>query len=244
MLVLDADSIMSGDTMVALAKLMQDNPGTGIIQTLPAPVNQETLFGRILQFGSRVYGPALVSGLSWWQLGEGNYWGHNAIIRTSAFIEHCGLPTLSGQAPLGGEILSHDFVEAALMRRAGWQVWIVPELEGSYEELPPNVLDYAVRDRRWCQGNLQHLRLLPAKGLHPLSRLHLIMGVLGYVSSPLWLILLTLSTIDILTQTIVGHNYFEPGYNLFPVWPVSKVSETISLFVVTIGILLVPRSTA
>ena len=169
MLVLDADSIMSGDTMVALAKLMQDNPGTGIIQTLPAPVNQETLFGRILQFGSRVYGPALVSGLSWWQLGEGNYWGHNAIIRTSAFIEHCGLPTLSGQAPLGGEILSHDFVEAALMRRAGWQVWIVPELEGSYEELPPNVIDYAVRDRRWCQGNLQHLRLLPAKGLHPLE---------------------------------------------------------------------------
>jgi membrane glycosyltransferase len=241
MLVLDADSIMSGDTMVALAKLMQDNPGTGIIQTLPAPVNQETLFGRILQFGSRVYGPALVSGLSWWQLGEGNYWGHNAIIRTSAFIEHCGLPTLSGQAPLGGEILSHDFVEAALMRRAGWQVWIVPELEGSYEELPPNVIDYAVRDRRWCQGNLQHLRLLPAKGLHPLSRLHLIMGVLGYVSSPLWLILLTLSTVDILTQTIVGHNYFEPGYNLFPNWPVSKTAETISLFAVTIGILLVPK---
>ncbi|WP_084165049.1 glucans biosynthesis glucosyltransferase MdoH [Skermanella stibiiresistens] len=241
MLVLDADSVMSGDTIVSLSKLMQDNPGTGIIQTLPAPVNQETLFGRILQFGSRLYGPALVSGLSWWQLGEGNYWGHNAIIRTSAFIEHCGLPVLSGQAPLGGEILSHDFVEAALMRRAGWQVWIVPELQGSFEELPPNTIDYAVRDRRWCQGNLQHLRLLPTRGLHPLSRLHLIMGVLGYVSSPLWLLLLTLSTIDILHQTVTGHSYFLPGYNLFPNWPVSKMSETISLFGVTIAILLLPK---
>src|SRR4029079_16680216 len=135
--------------------------------------NQETLFGRILQFGSRVYGPALVSGLSWWQLGEGNYWGHNAIIRTSAFIEHGGLPTLSGQAPLGGEILSHDFVEAALMRRAGYKVWLLADIDGSWEEVPSNIIDFAARDRRWAQGNLQHMKVLRARGLHWMSRLHM-----------------------------------------------------------------------
>jgi membrane glycosyltransferase len=241
MLVLDADSIMAGDTIVRLAKLMQTHPRTGIIQTLPMPINQTTLFGRVLQFGSRLYGPVLASGLSWWQLGEGNYWGHNAIIRTAAFMDNCGLPVLPGQAPLGGEILSHDFVEAALIRRAGWQVWIVPELGGSYEELPPNTIDYAVRDRRWCQGNLQHLRLLPARGLHPLSRLHLIMGVLGYVASPLWLLLLILSTTDIVGQAVTGHQYFLPGYNLFPNWPVSKTQETWSLVGVTLVVLLLPK---
>src|SRR5260221_1670634 len=160
MVVLDADSVMSGSTLVALAGLMEAHPDAGIIQTGPVPTNPETVFARILQFGSRLYGPVLSSGLAFWQLGDANYWGHNAIIRVAAFTEHCGLPVLPGSAPLGGEILSHDFVEAALIRRAGWKVWIVPELEGSYEELPANVIDYAKRDRRWCQGNLQHARLL------------------------------------------------------------------------------------
>ncbi|KAA1054234.1 glucans biosynthesis glucosyltransferase MdoH [Azospirillum argentinense] len=240
-LVLDADSVMAGRTIVRLSRLMQAHPDAGIIQTLPLPANAETLFGRMLQFASRLYGPVLASGLAWWQLGDGNYWGHNAIIRTKAFAAHCGLPQLPGREPLGGEILSHDFVEAALIRRAGWGVWIVPDLEGSWEELPPNAIDYATRDRRWCQGNLQHMALLGARGLHPMSRLHLTLGVMSYVASPLWLILLLLATVDVLSLAAYGHPYFLPGHNLFPNWPVSKPDEVASLLTVTALALLVPR---
>lgn len=241
MLVLDADSVMAGKTIVRLARLMQAHPRSGIIQTLPLPANAETLFGRMLQFASRLNGPVLASGLAWWQLGEGNYWGHNAIIRTAAFAAHCGLPRLPGSEPLGGEILSHDFAEAALIRRAGWQVWIVPDLEGSWEELPPDAIAYAARDRRWCQGNLQHLGLLGVRGLHPMSRLHLALGVMGYVASPLWLAMLVLASIDVLSVAVFGHSYFLPGHNLFPNWPVSKPDEVASLLTVTAFVLLLPR---
>ena len=120
-------------------------------------------------------------------MGEANYYGHNAILRVSAFAPCCRLPVLSGRPPLGGEILSHDFVEAAYLRRGGWYCWILPELRGSYEEVPTNLLDYAVRDRRWVQGNLQHARLIGEPGLHWMSRLHLGMGIFAYLASPLWL---------------------------------------------------------
>ncbi|HSK42095.1 MAG TPA: glucans biosynthesis glucosyltransferase MdoH, partial [Arenibaculum sp.] len=241
MLVLDADSVMAGPAIVRLARLMQANPRAGIIQTLPLPANAETLFGRMLQFASRLYGPVLASGLAWWQLGEGNYWGHNAILRTRAFAAHCALPHLPGKAPLGGEILSHDFVEAAMIRAGGWKVWIVPDLMGSWEELPPNVIDYAQRDRRWCQGNLQHLKLLPARGFHALSRLHLVMGVMGYLASPLWLLMLLLASADVISVALTGHPYFLPGYQLFPNWPISKTAEIVSLLSVTALLLLLPR---
>lgn len=188
--VLDADSLMDGRTLVKMARLMELNPRTGIIQAPPLCVGRSTLFARLQQFAGRVYGPVVAAGAAAWQLGESNYWGHNAIIRTSAFIEHCGLPVLPGQQPFGGHILSHDFVEAALMRRAGFTVWLVPELGGSYEQPPPNLLAYAQRDRRWCQGNLQHLSLVMAGGLHPISRGHFLMGVMSYVASPLWLLFL------------------------------------------------------
>ncbi|MFP2930647.1 glucans biosynthesis glucosyltransferase MdoH [Pyxidicoccus sp. 3LG] len=189
-IVLDADSLMDGRTLVKMARLMELNPRTGIIQAPPLCVGRSTLFARLQQFAGRVYGPVVAAGAAAWQLGESNYWGHNAILRTSAFIEHCGLPVLPGQQPFGGHILSHDFVEAALMRRAGYTVWLVPELGGSYEQPPPNLLAYAQRDRRWCQGNLQHLSLVLAGGLHPISRGHFLMGVMSYAASPLWLLFL------------------------------------------------------
>ena len=207
MVVLDADSVMSGETIVRLAALMEANPRTGIIQTLAQSVGRETLFARALQFASRLYGPLMAAGHSFWQLGDANYYGHNAIIRTSAFSEHCRLPALPGCAPLGGEILSHDFVEAAFIRRGGWNVWLLPELDGSYEQLPSNLLDYAARDRRWVQGNLQHGRLVSTPGLRPISRLHLTMGILGYAASPLWLLLLVLSGAVIAGHEIQGHIY-------------------------------------
>ncbi|MFE8599070.1 glucans biosynthesis glucosyltransferase MdoH [Archangium violaceum] len=190
MVVLDADSIMSGETLVKMARLMELNPRAGILQAPPRCVGKTTLFARLQQFAGRVYGPVVAAGAAAWQLGESNYWGHNAILRVSAFTEHCGLPVLPGQQPFGGHILSHDFVEAALMRRAGYTVWLVPELDGSYEQSPPHLLAYAQRDRRWCQGNLQHLRLVLAGGLHPVSRAHFLMGVMSYVASPLWLLFL------------------------------------------------------
>ncbi len=195
MVILDADSVMTGATIVTLARLMELNERVGIIQVPSYTVNRGTLFARIQQFAARLYGPIIFGGLSFWQMGEGNYWGHNAIIRVSAFMKNCGLPKLPGRPPLGGYIRSHDFVEAALMRRGGWSVLLLPELSGSYEEAPPTILDYAKRDWRWCQGNLQHVRILPARGLHTLSRLHLAIGVMSYVSSLLWLAFLLSSLV-------------------------------------------------
>ena len=151
-------------------------------------MNGRTLFSRLHQFAAWAYNPVFITGLNFWQGGAANYWGHNAIIRIAPFLQHCRLPKLPGREPLGGSILSHDFVEAALMRRAGWGVYLASELHGSYEELPPSLISYAVRDRRWCQGNLQHARLLFTPGLHLVNRLHLGMGVMSYVTAPLWML--------------------------------------------------------
>jgi membrane glycosyltransferase len=208
MVVLDADSIMTGTCLINLVRLMEKHPRAGIIQTPPLAVNRRTLFGRLQQFTTRAYGLIFITGLNFWQGGAGNYWGHNAIIRIRPFVEHCRLPILPGAEPLGGQILSHDFVEAAFMRRAGWRVYLASESRGSYEEVPPSLLTYAARDRRWCQGNLQHARLLFTSGLHFVNRLHLSLGVMSYLSSPLWLLLLLLSTIEGLMEAHSKHAYF------------------------------------
>jgi len=241
MLVLDADSLMTGRAMLRLARLMQANPRAGIIQTLPVPIGHDSLFARVLQFASRLYAPVLASGLSFWHGSSATYWGHNAIIRIEAFVANCGLPLLPGSAPLGGEILSHDFVEAALIKRGGWDVWLLPDIDGSYEEVPPNPLDYARRDRRWCQGNLQHLKLLPARGFSLLSRTHFVMGVMAYLSSLLWLVLLLLSTADILSRTLFADDSAWAGFPFFPVWPEVKTPEMLALFAATIVMLVLPK---
>ncbi|MGH8302724.1 MAG: glucans biosynthesis glucosyltransferase MdoH, partial [Steroidobacteraceae bacterium] len=241
-IVLDADSIMSGEALVMLARLMDAHPQAGIIQVLPLPAGRETFFARLIQFAARLSSPMLASGLAWWQLGEGNYWGHNAILRLKAFAAFCDLPRLPGAAPLGGEILSHDFAEAAFMRRAGYQVWLVPDDSGSWEEVPSNIIDYAARDRRWAQGNLQHLGLLPMRGLHWLSRVHLLTGVLSYASSPLWLLVLLLSSTVVVLDAIHGYQYFKPGsYALFPTWPQYRDGEIVALLSVTVAVLFLPK---
>ena len=241
MIVFDADSVMSGDTMVRLAALMEASPRTGIIQTHAVAMGQETLFARVLQFSSRVYGSMVATGHAFWQMSEANYYGHNAIIRVAAFSEHCRLPVLKGSAPFGGEILSHDFVEAAFMRRAGWFVWSLPNLDGSFEELPTNVVDYAVRDRRWMQGNLQHARLVFTRGLHWMSRLHLVMGIMGYLASPLWLGSLLLSAAIVLEHEIVGPVYFGNAPSLFPNWPQYNTGHVHALLLVTTLLLFLPK---
>lgn len=193
MVVFDADSLMSAEALTELVRRMDASPRTALIQTLPAIVNAQTLFARSQQFAMRAYGQIFGAGLSWWSGGAGNFWGHNAIIRVRAFAEHAGLPVLPGVAPLGGPIMSHDFVEAALLRRAGWRVEIAPEISGSFEECPPSLADMEQRDRRWAQGNMQHLSLLGARGFDPVSRVHIVAGVMGYLSAPLWFALIAAS---------------------------------------------------
>jgi membrane glycosyltransferase len=183
----DADSVLRGETLVDLVKLMEVHPTVGLIQTVPALVNAASLFGRIQQFANRLYAPIFITGLNYWALDLGNYWGHNAIIRTEPFMQCCDLPQLPGLKPFGGQILSHDFVEAALLLRENWEVWFAYDLEGSYEEAPQALIENAQRERRWCQGNLQHALVLFTKGLRGVSRLHLIFGICGYLAGPLWL---------------------------------------------------------
>lgn len=191
MLVLDADSLMTGEAMVRLADAMERHPGAGLIQTMPMIINGQTIFARTLQFATRLYGRVAWTGLAWWSGTESSFWGHNAIVRTRAFAETCGLPQLAGPKPFGGEVMSHDALESALLRRGGWSVHLAPYLEGSYEESPSNLLDFATRDRRWCRGNVQHVPLVALPGLHWMSRLHLVIGVLSYALSPLWFIALS-----------------------------------------------------
>jgi membrane glycosyltransferase len=242
MLVLDADSIMSGQALVTLAQMMDSHPEIGIIQALPLLAGRETLFARLLQFAVRLNGPMFASGLAFWQLGESNYWGHNAIVRLRPFAEYCTLPRLRGVPPFGGEIMSHDIVEAALMRRAGYRIWLVPDIAGSWEEIPTNVIDYAARDRRWAQGNLQHLGVMPMPGLHWLSRIHMLTGILSYVTSPMWLLVLVVSSVLTSIEAITGHQYFQPGaHSLFPSWPQYRDGEIVVLLSMTVTILLLPK---
>jgi len=186
MLVLDADSLMEGSDILRLARTMEMSPEVAILQTPPGIILGRSPFARAQQFIMAAMGPLFVRGLNYWQLGEGSYWGHNALIRLKPFSEFCELPALPGREPFGGRIFSHDFVEAALLVRAGWQVWLAWDIEGTFEESPPTLVDNLVRDRRWCQGNLQHVWLLMARKLKMTVRMHLFAGVMGYLSSPLW----------------------------------------------------------
>ncbi len=206
MVVLDADSLMSGDTLVRLAGGLERNPGVGLIQTAPRLINQTTLFARCEQFAARLYGQAAAAGMAWWSGAEANYWGHNAIVRTQAFAEAAGLPHLAGRGPFGGLIMSHDFVEAALLRRAGWAVHMAPRLEGSYEESPPTLMDTLDRDRRWCQGNIQHAALLTAPGLHWINRFHLLRGVLSYTIAPIWCAMVAVGALMAATHSTVDED--------------------------------------
>ncbi len=241
MIVLDADSVMSGDCLTTLVRLMEAHPDTGIIQTAPRAFGHDTLHARAQQFGSRVYGPLFTAGLHFWQLGESHYWGHNAILRIEPFMQHCALAPIKGSGSLAGDIMSHDFVEAALIRRAGWKVWIAHDLGGSYEQVPPNLIAEVQRDRRWCHGNLQNSRLMFEPGLHPVHRSVFLTGVLAYLSAPLWLCFLLLSTLLFVAHTADVPRYFLESYQLFPIWPTANLQLMLTLFGLTAMLLLVPK---
>lgn len=236
----DADSMMRGEMLVDLVKLMEVHPDVGLIQTVPGLINAESLFGRMQQFANRFYAPIFITGLNFWAQSFGNYWGHNAIIRTEPFMHYCDLPQLPGRKPFGGQILSHDFVEAALMLKENWQVWMAYDLEGSYEEAPQGLIENAQRDRRWCQGNLQHSLLLLAKGLRGISRVHLLLGIFGYLSGPLWLaFLLTFSLIrwtDLLSELTML-----PVRGFFPYLDLSATAHAFFIFVICMTVIMLPK---
>lgn len=240
MIVLDADSILSADTLVTLTRRMAAAPGVGLIQSLPRIVRARSLYGRAQQFANQCYGPIYARGLAAWHGLSSNFWGHNAIIRCRAFAESCSLPVLSGHPPFGGPILSHDFIEAALLRRAGWGVRFDVDINQSWEEAPPSLSDVIVRDRRWCQGNLQHSRLLFARGLTPATRLHLLTGIMAYVSAALWLLLVVVGLTIAVQANLVRPEYFaEPS--LFPTWPVFDSERALQLFGVSMAVVLAPK---
>jgi membrane glycosyltransferase len=240
MLVADADSVLSPEAMVCMARRLAASPGVGLIQTLPYIVRARSLYGRLQQFANQCYGPVYAHGLAYWHGWSSNYWGHNAIIRTRAFAEACGLPLLPGRPPLGGHVLSHDFIEAALLRRAGWGVRFDCDIRDSFEEAPPSLADVIVRDRRWCQGNLQHARFLTARGLTLSSRLHLLTGIVSYASAVFWLALVILGLAIALQANLVRPEYFaRPA--LFPTWPVFDAERARWLFGVSMAVLLAPK---
>lgn len=227
MVVLDADSLMSGRTIATLAAAIEARPAVALIQTVPTVIAATTLFQHWMQFANRLYGPIATAGMLWWFGPEGTFWGHNAIVRVSAFAASCGLPELLGPAPFGGHVMSHDMVEAALLRRRGWAVHMVM-IGGSYEEYPPTMIDHAIRDRRWAQGNIQHIRLLGSAGFHWISRLQLFVGASAYITSPLWLLL-------IVTTLLAHFATHAPG---------SVVGSTFGILLLTLVLLFGPKAMA
>ncbi|WP_135502619.1 glucans biosynthesis glucosyltransferase MdoH [Roseovarius aestuariivivens] len=241
MLVLDADSLMTGRAIARLTDALARDPAAGLIQTCPQLIGAQTVFSRMQQFANGVYGIALAEGLARWTGQEGNYWGHNAIIRTRAFAASAGLPHLRSLTGRDQLIMSHDFVEAGLLRRAGWAVRVLPRLRGSYEETPPTLIDHVLRDRRWCQGNLQHLRLLGTPGLRPASRFHLFHGAMSYLLSPIWFALLVMWALIGDGRDASVLTYFSPDNPLVPAWPEMTEGRHVLIIALMYALLLAPK---
>ncbi len=240
MVVLDADSLMSGAAIRQLSNALIADPDAGLIQSQPMLIGARTLFGRVQQFSNAVYGWLSAEGLATWSQKEGNYWGHNAIIRTRAFAQSARLPYLRGWRGRKSLILSHDFVEAGMLRRAGWSVQLLPHVGGSFEETPQTMIDYILRDRRWCHGNMQHLRLLRVRGFHMISRVHMLQGAMAFLMSPVWLTLVVLWSFLGLGMD-VPTTYFSAANPLMPIWPDQPESAGWVYLFLVYGMLLFPK---
>lgn len=186
---LDSDSLMSGAQVLKLARAMEAHPRVGILQSLVVGAPATSGFARIFQFGMRAGMRSFTMGAAWWHGDCGPYWGHNALIRTLPFRQRCALPVLPGRGPLAGHILSHDQIEAALMRRAGYEVRVLPVEGESWEDNPPTLFDLTQRDLRWCQGNMQYWRLLGLRGLKPMSRFQIFAAIMMYFGAPAWMLM-------------------------------------------------------
>jgi len=214
MLPLDADSLMSGAEMVKFVRIMQAHPRLGILQSLVTGAPSMSAFARIFQFGMRHGMRSYTMGNAWWNGDCGPYWGHNAVVRIAPFKAYCDLPILPGKAPLGGYVLSHDQIEATLMRAGGYEVRVLPVEGESWEENPPTLQDFTKRDLRWCQGNMQYWRLIGLPGLRPLSRFQVVMSIFMYLSALAWMMMIALSALKVFDGEI-GSAQIELGIGLF-----------------------------
>lgn len=241
MLVLDADSLMTGRAIVRLADALSRDNTAGLIQSFPQLIGGQSVFARMQQFANGVYGAAFAEGLARWCGAEGNYWGHNAIIRTRAFAACAGLPRLRSLLGRETTIMSHDFVEAGLLRRAGWGVRFLPRIRGSFEESPATLIDHIQRDRRWCQGNMQHLSLLRTRGMRAVSRFHLFHGAIGYLMSPIWFSLLVMWALIGRGEEASVLTYFSETNPLFPTWPEMTEGKHVLIIILMYATLLAPK---
>ena len=241
MVVLDADSVMTGPALVSLVRLMELEPKVAILQTAPILINARTLHARVQQFGSRLYGPLFLTGLAALQLGEAAFWGHNAILRVAPFRRYGRLPQLRGWGLFSGAVLSHDFVESALLRRAGYEVWLEPGLDGSYEEAPPTLVDELTRDRRWVKGNLQHLVFLFGRGFSAAHRAAFLNGIMNYCSALLWLVFLVAVTVETALLTLFPVEYFPEPHLPYPLWPEWRPDWALTLIGITLAVLFLPK---
>jgi len=241
MVVLDADSVMTGDALVTMVRLLELAPEIAILQTAPALINAHTLHARVQQFGARLYGPLFLAGLAALQLGESAFWGHNAVLRVAPFMAHARLPQLRGWGLFRGAVLSHDFVEAALLRRAGHEIWLEPGIGGSYEEAPPTLVDELTRDRRWVKGNLQHLAFLFRRGFCAAHRAAFLNGIMNYGSSLLWLAFLAAATTEAALLTLFPVEYFPEPHALYPLWPEWRPDWALTLVGITLVVLFTPK---
>jgi membrane glycosyltransferase len=238
-LILDADSLMEGATIVEMIRRIEADPDIGLLQTLPRVIGGRSLFGRAMQFAAGFHSPVFARGLAAMQGQSGPFWGHNAIVRIEAWAESCGLPVLSGPAPFGGHVMSHDSVEAILLAREGWTVRLDDDLEGSFEGGPENIIDHAKRDRRWCQGNLQHSKIIRAPGLTLWGRFALFQGIFAYMAPLIWLAFIAASIAAI---PLAGElNYFPEANWPFPVFPDDQTQKAIGLALGIFGLLVMPK---
>jgi membrane glycosyltransferase len=196
-IMLDADSVMSIDLVLKLVRIMQIDPKLGILQTLVIGMPSASPFARIFQFGMRLSMRSYTIGSAWWQGDCGPYWGHNAIVRIAPFMRHCELPVLAEGALVKGHVLSHDQVEAVLMRRAGYEVRVLAGEGSSFEQNPPTLIEFIRRDLRWCQGNMQYWHFLHLPSLRPVSRYQLAFAILMFLGSPAWVGLLLLGSVTV-----------------------------------------------
>ena len=204
---LDSDSLMAGSDVLRLTRVMQAYPRLGILQSLVVGTPAASAFARIFQFGMRHGMRSFTMGAAWWHGDCGPYWGHNALVRVAPFRAKCALPTLPGKGPLSGHILSHDQVEAALMRRAGYEVRVLPTEGGSWEDNPPTLFDFTRRDLRWCQGNMQYWRLLGLKGLRPMSRFQIFAAIAMYFGAPAWMLMTSAAAFKLFEADFMDVNF-------------------------------------
>lgn len=230
---LDADSFMTADAVLRLVRLIQADPRLGILQGLVVGMPSTSAFARIFQFGMRLGMRSYTIGSAWWQGDCGPYWGHNAVIRLAPFIAHCNLAPRAGGGPLGGHIMSHDQLEAVLMRRAGYEVRVLPEEDLGWEQNPTTLLEFIRRDLRWCQGNMQYWPFILLPGLKLVSRYQLVLWVLMFVSSPAWIALLVGGTAAVALRGPEAFMRPDAGRALFAiilvVWFAPKILTVIDI---------------